>query len=526
MQTVEQKWEYFQMLLQIGFKEIDISFPSASDTEFAFTRKAVASAPSDVWLQVLCPCRRDLIRTTVASVTGASKVIISLYIASSDSFISTIFNSSRQAVLDMAVKSVQYTRSITKDDPAQQATEWNLMFSPEAFSDTDPEFAISLCEAVRKAWQPSAELPMILNLPATVEMGTPNTFADQVEIFCRGMTNRDEVVVSLHPHNDRGCAVAAAELGQMAGATRIEGCLFGNGERTGNVDLVTLALNLYSQGIDPKLNFSSLPSIRAVFEKLTKIPVALRAPYAGDAVFQAYSGSHQDAISKGFNLLATPNKMMKQRWNIPYLTIDPRDIGASYESIIRVNSQSGKGGIAWTLRELLNPEFPAEFQRELSLIIKRESETVGQTLSGTDIVSVFVKKYDLFKADPRIMGIRLCSSKTPTTVGISLFVRGLVQHVTVRGPDLSCKLAEAVFSLTGIAVRFQCHQHTLTLADGNKTLFVLVRCAAQNSSRTHWAAKSGKTMAEAKMLACLSAALVSLLPKTRCFSVHSAAKFD
>jgi 2-isopropylmalate synthase len=334
---VDQKWIYFQLLARIGFKEIEIGFPGASDTDENFTRKCVAEAPADIWLEVMTPCRRDFIRRTVDSVTGARKVIISLYIATSDSFISTVFGSTREATLRTAVDHASYLRSITKDDPNQQGTTWNLMWSPEAFSDTDPAFAVEICQAVKEVWAPTVEVPMILNLPATVEMSSPNTYADQVELFGRGIADPDRACVSLHPHNDRGCAVAAAELGQLAGATRVEGCLFGNGERTGNVDLVTLALNLYSQGIDPGLDFSELPAIRRKVEGLTQISVHTRAPYAGDSVFLAYSGGHQDAISKG---LKERNTLLgkHRRWKIPYLPMDPHDIGTSYEAVIRVNS--------------------------------------------------------------------------------------------------------------------------------------------------------------------------------------------
>ncbi|KAI4262186.1 MAG: hypothetical protein L6R42_002627, partial [Xanthoria sp. 1 TBL-2021] len=358
--TVEEKWTYFRLLVEMGFKELDVAFPSASDTEVNFTRSLVETpnaVPDDVWLQVLSPCRREMIQRTVQSVTGARKAIISLYITSSDNFQSTMFGLSQYEVLEMAVDCVRYTKTLTKD--IHPDTTWNLMFSPEAFSDTDTSYAIALCDAVREAWEPTTEVPIILNLPATVEMCTPNTFADQVEVFHRAFPG-DTVVVSLHPHNDRGCAVAAAELGQLAGATRVEGCLFGNGERTGNVDLVTLALNIYTQGVDPQLDFSNLPEIRRTVESLTQIPVHTRAPCAGDSVFLAYSGSHQDAINKGFKKWNTPlaDCEKKNIWKVPYLPLDPEDIGATYESVIRVNSQSGKGGVAWTLQRSADLDLP------------------------------------------------------------------------------------------------------------------------------------------------------------------------
>ena len=293
------------MLVEIGYKEIEVSFPSASQIDFDFTRRLVEEpglTPDDVCLQVLSPCREDLIRRTVDSLKGAKKAILHIYLATSPCFRRIVFNMDRQKSLEMAVRCTKYARSITKDDPSQAGTEWQFEFSPETFSDTEPEFAVEVCQAVKEAWEPTAEKPIIFNLPATVEMATPNVFADQVEYFCTNMTEREKFVVSVHPHNDRGCAVAAAELAQMAGADRVEGTLFGNGERTGNVDLVTLALNLYTQGVSPKVDFSDINSIIKVVEESNKIPVNERWPYGGILTPVAFSGSHQDAIKKGFKL--------------------------------------------------------------------------------------------------------------------------------------------------------------------------------------------------------------------------------
>ncbi|KAJ5688754.1 hypothetical protein N7462_003146 [Penicillium macrosclerotiorum] len=509
--NVQQKWEYFQMLLRVGFKEIDVSFPSASDTEYNFTRSVVASAPSDVWLQVLSPCRKEHIRRTVDSVTGAKKAIISLYIATSDTFIETMFESTRDAVLRTAVECVEYTRAITKDDPAQQDTTWNLMFSPEAFSDTDPTYAIAICNAVKEAWGPSDELPIILNLPATVERCTPNTYADQVEIFARAFANMDNVVVSLHPHNDRGCAVAAAELGQLAGATRVEGCLFGNGERTGNVDLVTLALNLYSQGVDPGLDFSDLPAIRKIVEKITQIPVHLRAPYAGDSVFMAYSGSHQDAINKGFKKwreghAATPGEPQRSLWKVPYLPIDPEDIGATYEAVIRINSQSGKGGVAWVLQRTLNLELPKEFQQAFSKIVKTESETKGRWLTEAEITQVFLRHYSILENDARILD---CSvSPKPDGSGrvmvrSIILVRGRPREVVATGDNVADAVSFAFSSLAGLNLEFEVVQRDIKGSDGEALVMTLVKC------RGTWRARAARQADLAVALACLSSALVS-----------------
>ncbi|KAL4901750.1 hypothetical protein BDW74DRAFT_181465 [Aspergillus multicolor] len=503
--NVDQKWTYFNLLLRTGFKEIDISFPSASETEFAFTRRVVASAPDDVWLQVLSPCRVEHIRRTVDSVTGAKKAIISLYIASSDSFIETMFGSSREDVLRTAVECVRYTRAITKDDPDQQGTVWNLMFSPEAFSDTEPSYAIALCAAVKEAWGPSEDLPMILNLPATVERCTPNTYADQVEIFARAFSSPD-VIVSLHPHNDRGCAVAAAELGQLAGATRVEGCLFGNGERTGNVDLVTLALNLYSQGVDPGLDFSDLPAIRATIEQITQIPVHMRAPYAGDSVFMAYSGSHQDAINKGFKKWRQPAAADgKALWKVPYLPIDPADIGATYEAVIRVNSQSGKGGVAWVLQRTLDLELPKEFQVGFSKVVKAESEGLGRWLTEEEITQSFFRHYAVLENDSRILACDIMPKDDGSGRALLkaiVLVRGRPREVRASGEDAADAVSFAFSSLAGLNLEFETVQRRIQPEQGQTPLVMaLVKC------RGRWRARAAVRGDVAVALACLSSAL-------------------
>lgn len=389
------------MLVQLGYKEIEVSFPSASLTDFDFTRRLVETpgvVPEDVWLQVLSPCRLDLIRRTVDSLTGAKKAILHLYLATSDCFQRIVFGFTQEESLDLAVKCTRYARSITKDDPSQAGTEWAYEFSPETFSDTSPEFVLRICEAVKAAWEPSSSNPIIFNLPATVEMSTPNVYADQIEYFCSNITEREKICVSLHPHNDRGCAVAAAELAQMAGADRVEGTLFGNGERTGNVDLVTLALNLYTQGIHPQIDFSNINAVIDVVEETTKIPVHARAPYGGQLVVCAFSGSHQDAIKKGFQ----ERKFAKadDRWQVPYLPLDPQDIGRTYEAIIRVNSQSGKGGVAWIIQRALDLDLPRGLQIAFSKIVQKDADRLGRELLPREIQKLFEDAYHL-KKNPR-----------------------------------------------------------------------------------------------------------------------------
>ena len=391
----QEKKEYFDLLCKVGYKEIEVAFPSASQIDFDFTRYAVENAPADVAIQVLSPCREALIRRTIESLKGAKKAIVHIYLAASPLFRDIVFNTSEEQYLSMATKSAKLVRELTKDNTDAQDTQWQFEFSPETFSDTPLDFSLRVCEEVKKAWEPTVENPIIFNLPATVEMSTPNVFADQVEYISTNISEREKVCISLHCHNDRGCAVAASELGQMAGADRIEGCLFGNGERTGNVDLVTLGLNLFTQGIDPKIDFSNLEKMVEVSERLNKIPVHPRSPYGGSLVVCAFSGSHQDAIKKGFarrNNAADPDSLP---WQIPYLPLDPGDVGRTYEAVIRVNSQSGKGGAAWIILRKLELDLPRGLQVNFSKHVQDEAEFKDRELLSDEISDLFERKYFL-----------------------------------------------------------------------------------------------------------------------------------
>lgn len=399
--SVEQKKEYFAKLVEIGYKEIEVSFPSASQIDFDFTRFAVETAPKDVSIQVLTPAREELIRRTVASVQGSHRATVHMYLATSGLFRDVVFGMSEEDAIALAVKNTKLIRSLTKDaetqsvSPSGEPTYWAYEFSPETFSDTPLDFALRICEAVKEAWEPSAENPIIFNLPATVEMSTPNVYADQIEYFSTRISEREKVCVSLHPHNDRGCGVAAAELGQLAGGQRVEGCLFGNGERTGNVDLVTLALNLYTQGIHPGIDFSDITSVVDVVERANKIPVHPRAPYGGSLVVCAFSGSHQDAIKKGFARRdgKTTEELNSKRWQIPYLPLDPKDIGRTYEAVIRVNSQSGKGGAAWIILRSLELDLPRGLQVAFSKVVQDAAEVKGRELKSDELVELFETEY-------------------------------------------------------------------------------------------------------------------------------------
>ncbi|KAM9897960.1 hypothetical protein OXX79_006579 [Metschnikowia pulcherrima] len=391
--SIEEKKIYFKKLVEVGFKEIEVSFPSASQTDFDFTRFAVETAPDDVAIQVLTQSREHLVRRTVESVTGAKKAIIHVYLATSDMFRDIVFNMSQEEAVAKAVETTKLVRSLTKDDPSKQDTQWALEFSPECFSDTPTDFAVEICEAVKAAWEPTKEQPIIFNLPATVEVASPNVYADQIEYFCSHISEREKVCVSVHPHNDRGCGVAAAELGVMAGADRVEGCLFGNGERTGNVDLITVALNMYTNGVSPELDFSDIEEIIAISEKCNKIPTHPRAPYGGSLVVSAFSGSHQDAIKKGFLKVDQRKARGDETWQIPYLPLDPKDIGRNYEAVIRVNSQSGKGGAAWVILRSLGMDLPRSLQMQFSSVVQDQADKLGRELKTEEIVDLFGKHY-------------------------------------------------------------------------------------------------------------------------------------
>jgi len=382
-----QKLEFFEMLVAIGFKEIEVGFPSASQTDFDFVRKLIDERriPDDVTIEVLVQSREDLIARTFEALDGVPRAIVHLYNAIAPSFRKIVFNQTQEQVKALAVEG---TRLIRAHADARPQTRWTYQYSPETFSMTELPFAREVCDAVAQTWRPTRDHKMIVNLPATVEAATPNVYADQIEWMDRNLGYRDCIVLSVHPHNDRGTAVAAAELALMAGADRIEGCLFGNGERTGNVDLVTLALNLYTQGIDPGLDFSDVDAIRRVVERCNQIPVHPRHPYAGDLVHTAFSGSHQDAIRKGLAQQA-PDAI----WEVPYLPIDPADIGRSYDAVIRVNSQSGKGGATYLLERGLGFAPPRRVQIEFSHAVQALADQSGAEVSADAICALFAREY-------------------------------------------------------------------------------------------------------------------------------------
>lgn len=392
----EKKTRFFDMLVKIGVKEIEVGFPSAGATEFDFISGLVQSGriPDDVFIQVLTQARRDLIERTFESLRGAPRAIVHVYNAVSPAWRRIVFGMDRPQIKQIAIDAAK----IIRDEAAKRPdTDWHFEYSPETFSTAELDFSLECCEAVMDILQPTPDKPIILNLPATVEAATPNIYADQIEWFGRHISRRDSVVISLHPHNDRGTGVAAAELGLMAGADRVEGCLFGNGERTGNCDIVTVALNMYTQGIAPGLDFSNMEEIVQTVTYCNQLPVHPRHPYAGELVFTAFSGSHQDAIKKGF---AAQEQRNDGYWDVPYLPIDPADIGCSYEAVIRVNSQSGKGGVAWVLQQDKGLKLPKRMQADFSRVVQEVADRTSRELHAADIWDAFQQYYCLSDGQP------------------------------------------------------------------------------------------------------------------------------
>ena len=384
---IARKLKMFQALVQIGFKEIEVGFPSASQVEFDFLRKLIEDKliPDDVTIQVLTPAREALIARTFEALTGAKAAIVHLYNATAPVMRRVVLGLDEDGIVELAVNQARLFKQLAA---AQPATQWTFQYSPEMFSGTELAFAKRVVDAVTAVWQPTTERKCIINLPSTVEHSTPNIFADMIEWMHRHLERRDAIVLSVHPHNDRGTGTAAGEFGVMAGADRLEGCLFGNGERTGNLDLVNVALNLYSQGVDPGLDFADIDEIRRTVEHCNQLPVHPRHPYAGDLVYTSFSGSHQDAIKKAF-AARQPDAI----WDMPYLPIDPKDVGRSYEAVIRVNSQSGKGGIAYLLESECGLELPRRLQIEFSQCVQQVMDATGKELTASDLHAVFNKQY-------------------------------------------------------------------------------------------------------------------------------------
>ncbi len=444
--NVERKMRMFHTLCEIGFKEIEVAFPSASQTDFDFVRSLIEGGeiPDDVTIEVLTQAREHLIRRTMESLRGARRAIVHVYNATSRPFRDIVFAMSQAEVQEMAVSAVHLIKQLAAEQPE---TEWVLEYSPETFSTSELDFTLQVCDAVTAAWRATPERPVILNLPATVEAATPNVYADQIEWMHRHLARRDSVILSLHPHNDRGTAVAAAELGLMAGADRVEGCLFGNGERTGNVDLVTLALNLYTQGVAPGLDFSDINAVARTAEHCTRLPIHPRHPYVGDLVFTAFSGSHQDAIKKGFAA-----QQADAPWNVPYMPIDPADLGRSYDSVIRVNSQSGKGGVAYLLETEYGVAMPRRLQVEFSAEVQRHTDLQGGEMTAADIWQLFSRTYFAAREPVRYVEHHLFEHGKAQGIRLQVEVAGVTHLLAGEGNG---PVDAAVHALRGIGIDVQ-----------------------------------------------------------------------
>jgi 2-isopropylmalate synthase len=437
-----RKLRMFETLVRIGFKEIEIGFPAASQVEFDFVRRLIDEdrIPTDVTIQVLTQARPELIDRTFSSLRGARRAVVHVYNATAPVFRRVVFQKDRAGVLDIARHATARIRELAA---ANADTTWGFEYSPETFSATELDFSKEICDAVVETWGATPQSKAIVNLPATVERSTPNVYADQIEWMHRNLARRDSIVLSVHPHNDRGTAVAAAELAVMAGADRVEGCLFGSGERTGNVDLVTLALNLYSQGVDPGLDFSDIDGIRSVAEHCTQLPVHPRHPYAGDLVYTSFSGSHQDAIKKGFAARAADAE--GALWEIPYLPLDPADVGRSYDAVVRVNGQSGKGGIAFLLGAGYGFELPRRLQIEFARVVQERADTAGGELSARDLFALFEGTY---RRDRPLgltaHGVRPGGPSQGVILNVQLAADGLTHALRATGADALSALFAAV----------------------------------------------------------------------------------
>lgn len=499
----DKKQRFFDLLVKVGLKEIEVGFPSAGATEYDFIRGLVDGGhiPDDVFVQVLTQSREDLIKTSFESLAGAKQAIVHVYNAVSPLWRTVVFGMEPAQIKDIAIAGAKNLRDQAARFPQ---TDWHFEYSPETFSTAELDFSIACCEAVMDVLRPTPEKPIILNLPATVEAATPNIYADQIEYFCRNLPNRESAVISLHTHNDRGTGVAAAELGLMAGADRVEGCLFGNGERTGNCCLVTVALNMYTQGVDPELDFSDIDQVIQTVEYCNQLPVPPRHPYGGELVFTAFSGSHQDAIKKGF---AAQEARNDQLWAVPYLPIDPADLGRSYEAVIRVNSQSGKGGFAWVLEQDQGLKLPKKMQAHFSRHVQELADEVGRELQAGDIWDVFRKVYRL-DTPQHFQLVDYEESRAPDGTRVfagKIEIDGQIQTVSGRGNGLISSVVATLREGFGVDIEIRDYSEHAMGSGTNARAAAYVECALPDG-RVIWGVGIDEDVATASVRAILSAA--------------------
>ncbi|ASY45547.1 MAG: 2-isopropylmalate synthase [Pseudomonadota bacterium] len=500
--NAEKKSRFFDLLVKVGVKEIEVGFPSAGATEFDFISALVKDGriPDDVMVQVLTQAREDLIATTFESLRGAKKAIVHVYNAVSPAWRRIVFGMERPQIKEIAVTAAKLLRD---NAAAQPDTDWHFEYSPETFSTAELDFSLECCEAVMDILMPTPDKPLILNLPATVECATPNIYADQIEWMCRHISKRDSVVISLHPHNDRGTGVAAAELGLMAGADRVEGCLFGNGERTGNCDLVTVALNMYTQGINPGLDFSDIDEVIQTVEYCNQLPVHPRHPYAGELVFTAFSGSHQDAIKKGFAAQEARNDLI---WDVPYLPIDPKDLGRDYEAVIRVNSQSGKGGVAWVLQQDKGFKLPKRMQADFSRVVQGMADQSSRELNAADIWTAFQDHYHLGGEQ----AYRLIDYQEGGAAGDRIFTgkiahKGGERSISGRGNGLLSSVLAALREELGVELEIADYSEHAIGSGSDVNAAAYVECRTPDG-RTIFGVGTDADVATASVQAVLSAA--------------------
>ena len=463
--TPPQKLEMFEMLVDVGFKQIEVGFPAASQTDFDFVRKLVTEnhIPDDVTIQVLTQARKELIERTYESLRGAKKAIVHVYNSTSTVQREQVFKKSKDEIKQIAVDGATWVKECAAQQPE---TQWQFQYSPESFTGTEIDYAVDVCDAVADVWQPSPDNKIILNLPATVEVATPNIYADQIEWFCDNIKNRDSIIVSLHTHNDRGCGVAASELGVLAGADRVEGTLLGNGERTGNMDIVTMGMNLYSQGVDPELDFSGMDRIINVVEKCTALKVHPRHPYAGELVFAAFSGSHQDAINKCLNIYEEGST-----WEVAYLPVDPRDLGRNYQEVIRINSQSGKGGVAYVMEQEQGIKMPRWLQVDFSPVVQQEAEKTEAEVSPDQIVDLFDRTYLQANQNRKLGNYEVKRENATDVLQAVLVEDGKPYELAGEGRGVLEAFVEAMSKHTGKPfVIVDYNEHTLGSTEGSEAI--------------------------------------------------------
>ncbi len=501
----ERKRRMFRTLVDMGFKEIEVGFPSASQTDFDFCRELIEREmiPGDVTIQVLTQARDPLIRRTFEAIEGAADAIVHLYNSTSALQRRVVFASDRAGITRIAVDGARLVRELTES--AVDSGGWRFQYSPESFTGTELDYAVEICEAVMDVWEPTPQRRAIFNLPATVEMATPNIYADQIEWFLRTIRDRESIILSLHPHNDRGSAVAAAELACMAGADRIEGTLFGNGERTGNVDIVTLALNLMTQGVDPELDFSDIRHLVNVAEYCNRIEVPVRHPYAGDLVFTAFSGSHQDAINKGMKAMETSNSDI---WEVPYLPMDPKDVGRTYEAIIRVNSQSGKGGVSWVMENDHGFVLPRRLQIDFSQVVQRRADSTEAELPSADILKIFLETYvepagPLALVDYRTVPATHASEQRHLTASVT--VDGRMREIRGTGTGPIDAFVHALEEDAGMTLKvIDYHEHAIS--QGSDAVAAAYVEAQNGTGRSEFGVGIHGNIVQASLLAVTAAA--------------------